>query len=151
MTTVTIRRARPSDAEIIAANNQAMAMETEGKQLDQATVNKGCRAIFEDESKGFYLVAEKDDKVVGQLMITTEWSDWRNGDFWWIQSVYVPPDQRKQGIFRALYDQLVKMARQAPNVCGLRLYTHETNQNAHATYRSLGMKQTPYLAFEVEF
>lgn len=151
MTTVTIRKAKPSEAGIIAAHNQAMAMETEGKKLDPATVDAGCRAVFEDESKGFYLVAEKDGQVVGQLMITTEWSDWRNGDFWWIQSVYVPPEHRQQGIFRSLYDRLVELARQSPNVCGLRLYTHEANTDAHATYRSLGMKQTPYLAFEIEF
>ena len=151
MANVTIRKAKPSEAGILAAHNRAMAMETEGKHLDPATVVSGCRAVFEDESKGFYLVAESEGRVVGQLMITTEWSDWRNGDFWWIQSVYVPPERRKQGIFRALFEHLVDLARKSPGVCGLRLYTHETNTNAHATYRLLGMKQTPYLAFEVEF
>jgi ribosomal protein S18 acetylase RimI-like enzyme len=151
MSEVTVRKAKPSDAQFIAEGNRAMAQETEGKQLDPDTVLAGVRSALSDQSKGFYLVAEHGGHPAGQLMVTHEWSDWRNGDFWWIQSVHVLPDHRKRGVFTALYRHLEKMARQDPEVCGIRLYTHETNQTAHATYQSLGMKRVEYQVFESVF
>jgi GNAT superfamily N-acetyltransferase len=151
MNSTTIRRASAKDLEVIAANNRAMASETENKILDPDTVLKGTRAVLEDESKGFYLVAEQKDTVVGQLLVTREWSDWRNGDFWWLQSVYVLPASRKRGVFRALFDALLDHARDASRVCGLRLYVHASNQTAREVYASLGLDKTAYGVFEAEF
>ncbi|MFC1654703.1 GNAT family N-acetyltransferase [Myxococcota bacterium] len=102
MPAISIRRARPEDAEVIAANNRAMAKETEDKHLDEKTLQTGVNEALSNPQRGFYLLAEKDGRVVGQTLITSEWSDWRNADFWWIQSVYVDPKERKSGVFRTL-------------------------------------------------
>ena len=145
---LTIRTATLDDIETIASFNEAMARETEDKALDADTVRAGVEALMRDAARGFYLVAERGDTVVGSLMITTEWSDWRNGDFWWVQSVYVRPEARRQGIYTALYDRIKSMAAEKPSVCGVRLYVEKENAAARATYQALGMKETPYRMYE---
>lgn len=148
---VSIRLAAPGDRDTIAGFNQAMAQETEHRALDLARLRRGVEAVLGDSSKGRYWVAEVDGQVVGQLLVTYEWSDWRNGAFWWIQSVYVDPAFRRQGVFRALYEHVVRQAEQAPEVCGLRLYVEQNNRRAQQTYERLGMKPTPYRIYEVDF
>ena len=105
--------------------------------------------MLKDPSKGLYYVAEVDDTVAGQVMITYEWSDWRNGNIWWLQSVYVKPEFRRQGIFRAVFKHLESQARQRDDVCGLRLYMHADNARARRSYEELGMKHTKYEVFEL--
>ena len=151
MNDFSIRRAAIADLPRLAAHNLAMAEETEGKILDAARVADGTRAVLQDERKGFYLLATRGDAVIGQLMITYEWSDWRNGDFWWIQSVYIVPEERRKGVYRALYDYVAAMARKTENVCGVRLYVEQENRSAQQTYQSLGMNRTSYLLYEVDF
>jgi GNAT superfamily N-acetyltransferase len=119
-------------------------------RLDPATVENGLAALLADASKGLYYVAELDGAVVGQLMITYEWSDWRNGNLWWLQSVYVKAEFRRQGVFRALFNHLLHLARARKDVCGLRLYMHADNARARRSYEGLGMKRTPYEVFELE-
>jgi GNAT superfamily N-acetyltransferase len=143
-----IRHARPSDRARLVEYNRAMAWETEHKQLDEQVLARGVAAVFDDPAKGFYLVADSAGEMVGQLMITTEWSDWRDGWFWWIQSVYVRPEARKQGVFRALFAEAERLARAAGNVVGLRLYVERENANAQRTYQRLGMVDAGYLVFE---
>ena len=145
---VTIRTATPDDAETLARFNRQMAEETEGKALDPETVRRGVQAIFEDPSRGFYLVAERAGTVVASLMITTEWSDWRNGQFWWIQSVYVRPSDRRTGVYTALHRAVRKRARGATEVCGLRLYVERGNTRARDTYEALGMTEASYRMYE---
>ncbi|MBK1876705.1 GNAT family N-acetyltransferase [Pelagicoccus mobilis] len=147
---VTIRRATPEDAAIIAEFNIAMALETEGKVLAPATIRKGVHSLFEHPELGFYLVAELDGKIAASLMITTEWSDWRNGLFWWIQSVYVVPEARRQGLFTQLYRYVESLAADDSRICGFRLYVERENKGAQAVYRSLGMNETHYKLFETE-
>jgi GNAT superfamily N-acetyltransferase len=146
--TAVIRRAVPADADALADFNIAMARETEGKRLIPAVVGAGVRRMLAEPALGFYLVAEAQGEVIGGLMVTTEWSDWRNGRFWWIQSVYVRPQWRRHGVFRSLYAHLGEAAAREPDVCGFRLYVERENANAQATYRSLGMDGTDYLLFE---
>ncbi|HEY9763686.1 MAG TPA: GNAT family N-acetyltransferase [Trichocoleus sp.] len=148
---IEIRRAIPADAGVITVFNIEIAEETEGKTLDAMTVAAGVRSLMERSEYGFYVVAEQQGEVVGSLLITFEWSDWRNGVIWWIQSVYVHPDYRRQGIFRQLYDQVQTWARQEKGVCGLRLYVEEANHTAQATYRTLGMEPAGYQVFEALF
>ena len=148
---ITIRPATLSDSEIIAAYNAAMAKETEHLELDRKRLTAGVRAVLQDPSKGFYWVAEIEGRVVGQMMITFEWSDWRNGVFWWIQSVYVHPDFRNRGVFQQLYGFVAEKAKNAGDVCGLRLYVEGENQRAQRTYERLGMKKTSYGVYEVDF
>jgi ribosomal protein S18 acetylase RimI-like enzyme len=143
-----LRLARPDDADVLAGFNIAMAHETEGKRLLPAVVGAGVRRMLAEPALGFYLVAEAGGEVAGSLMVTTEWSDWRNGRFWWIQSVYVRPQWRRRGIFRALYRHLTETAAATPDVCGFRLYVEHENTAAQATYRALGMDGTEYLLFE---
>jgi len=145
---LTIRPAVPADAETIAAFNEAMARETEGKTLDPATIRAGVKGLFSRPSLGFYLLAEETGMPAGQLMITYEWSDWRCGVFWWIQSVYVRPEFRGKGVYRALHQRVRQMAKEAGGVCGFRLYVEKENTTAQATYRRLGMHETRYLMFE---
>jgi len=125
-----------------------MAWETEQKKLDEDILSKGVSALIADDNKGFYLVAEQNNEVVGSLMVTTEWSDWRNGVFWWVQSVYISPDYRRQGIYAQLYAQVKALAEQQQNVCGFRLYVEKENLIAQKTYESLGMQQSHYLMYE---
>lgn len=147
----TIRRAHRDDLDTICANNAAMALETENKALDPDTLRAGCDAVLQDPSRGgYWLAVDGDGRVVGQLMLTYEWSDWRNGEFWWIQSVYVSPQYRRQGVYRALYESVQREARAAENVCGLRLYVYRSNRAAKATYEALGMTDYGYEVFETE-
>ncbi len=147
---ISIRRGTTSDAETIAGGNAAMALETEGLTLDRPRLLEGVRAVLRDASKGFYLVAEIDGRAVGQMMITYEWSDWRNGVFWWIQSVYVEPGHRRAGVYTSLHRYVVEEA-QRRDVCGIRLYVEQENRIAQGVYRSLGMTKTVYDMFEVDF
>ncbi len=151
MTEIAIRQATPADAGIIAAHNRAMALETEGKDLDAARTLGGVSALLADPAKGFYLLAERGGEVVGQLMITFEWSDWRNGTFWWIQSVYVAPAARRAGVYRALHGRVLALARGDGGVCGVRLYVDRENARAQATYAALGMTPARYDLYEVDF
>lgn len=148
LTDLTIRTATEADVETLASFNEAMARETERKTLDPETVRAGVRALITGEQRGFYLLAERDGSVVGSLMITTEWSDWRNGDFWWIQSVYVRPEARREGIYTTMHDRVKAMASDDPSVCGIRLYVERGNAAAQATYQALGMQQTSYRLYE---
>lgn len=148
---LTIRPASPADIEIIAGYNAAIASETEHIELDRERLLQGVRAVLQDESKGFYTVAELDGRVVGQIMITYEWSDWRNGVFWWIQSVYVHADFRNQGVFTRLFRHIAAKAKDAGVVCGLRLYVEKENRRAQATYQRMGMTQAPYDVLEIDF
>ena len=145
---LTIRKATLQDADIIVKFNKAMALETEDKILDDDTLTKGVNQLFDDPKKGFYLLAEADGEVAGQLMITTEWSDWRNGNFWWIQSVYVKPDFRHKGIYRRLHETVLKMVRENRDICGIRLYVDTFNISAQETYRKLGMDKSNYIIME---
>lgn len=142
-----IRPATIDDASIVADFNIAMALETENLKLAPDTVNKGVRHLIEHSELGFYLVAVRDDKVVGSLLVTTEWSDWRNGVFWWVQSVYVAPSFRRQGIYRSLYAEVQQLA-SSKNVCGFRLYVEKENLPAKQTYEKLGMHETHYRMYE---
>ncbi len=145
--TLTIRPARATDIEDLIEWNAAMAMETEGKTLNRESLAKGVRGVLEAPRRGFYLIAERAGKTVGSLMVTYEWSDWRNGDFWWIQSVYVVPAARRGGVFRALYAR-VKQDADAASAVGLRLYVETENQRAQRTYAALGMQRCHYLMYE---
>ena len=150
----TVRPARPDDADALVEFNFRMARETEGLSLDPAVLSRGVRAALADPSKALYFVAELPDapgEVVGQLMLTREWSDWRNGDVWWVQSVYVREDRRRRGVFRALYDHARQQARAAPNVVGLRLYVERHNAAAQQVYQRLGMRDAGYLVMEEMF
>jgi len=149
--TVTIRAAVAHDLDFIAQGNAAMALETEHKTLDAATVRSGVQAVLENPAHGRYFVAELAGRVVGQLMITYEWSDWRNAVFWWIQSVYVVPAARRHGVFRALYDHLEGQARATPGVCGLRLYVEHDNLHAQRTYLGCGMVDAGYRVMETDY
>jgi GNAT superfamily N-acetyltransferase len=148
--TLTVRTARPSDAGVLADYNVRMARETESIELDPAVVARGVRAALADANKATYYVAEVDGRVVGQLMITHEWSDWRDGDIWWVQSVYVHPDHRKAGAFKALYRHAEQSAKAAGAV-GIRLYVDAHNEGAQAAYARLGMHLSNYKVMEVMF
>jgi GNAT superfamily N-acetyltransferase len=145
---LSIRQAILDDLDIIADFNVALARETENLELDSARVRAGVEALLRDPAKGSYFVAMSGRQVVGQLLITHEWSDWRNGDFWWLQSVYVRPDFRRRGVFKALFEFARAEALRAGDVCGFRLYMEINNDRARATYRSMGMKETHYNVFE---
>ena len=149
--TIVVRRAGTADLNTIVAFNRAMAYETENKILDPQTAICGVRNALEDPSRAVYFVAEVDGQVVGQTMITTEWSDWRNSYFWWVQSVYVAREHRRHGVFQALYSHIREIAFQRPDVCGLRLYVHRRNRSAAEVYRRLGMSQAEYSLFEDEW
>jgi GNAT superfamily N-acetyltransferase len=143
------RRATPADEGVLVAYNAALAWESERKRLDEAVLRAGVRAVLADPARGFYTVAERGGEVVGQTMVTFEWSDWRNGWFWWVQSVYVREDARRGGVFRALFRQLQTEAEADPAVIGLRLYVERDNGGAKRTYLSLGMSDTPYELLEL--
>jgi GNAT superfamily N-acetyltransferase len=145
-----IRDARDGDTDVLVEFNRAMALETEHKVLDPEVLGRGVRGVFERPSRGFYLVAEQQREVIGGLLVTTEWSDWRCGDWWWIQSVYVRPAHRGHGVFAGLYAEVERRARSAAAI-GLRLYVERDNHRAQRTYASLGMQQTAYRLFESEF
>lgn len=150
MQALRIRLALSSDAATFARWNAAMALETEGRTLDPEVLDRGARGVFERPERGFYLLAERGGAPVGGLLITYEWSDWRNGEFWWIQSVYVEPSARRTGVFRALHEEVVRRAREAKAV-GIRLYVERNNERAQATYAALGMRSSDYLFYEALF
>lgn len=143
-----IRPARPEDLDTLVEFNAAMALETEQLSLDRIRLREGIAQLLADAAKGQYRVAEREGTVVGALMLTREWSDWRCGDWWWIQSVYVRPEARRDGVFRALYESVEGEARARADVCGLRLYVERDNARAQATYAALGMEQTHCQMFE---
>lgn len=143
-----IRKAQPRDADAIAAFNSAMALETEGRALLGERIGAGVRRLLADASLGFYAVAEHEGEVVGCLMVTNEWSDWRDGLFWWIQSVYVAPPWRRRGVYRRLYQFVRELAAADPGICGFRLYVEKENAAAQRTYEALGMTRTDYLVYE---
>lgn len=144
---LSIRPARPTDLPELVAWNAAMAWETEQRQLDRETLQRGIAGVFEQPQRGFYLIAERDGVAVGGLLVTYEWSDWRDGDFWWIQSVYVHPDARRGGVFSALYAAVAQRANAAGAV-GMRLYVETENSRAQATYEGLGMQRCHYAMYE---
>lgn len=145
---IVIRIARAEDAASLVNFNQAMALETEGKSLDAETLKNGVEAVFSDERKGFYVVAESDSQIVGGLMITYEWSDWRNRWFWWIQSVYILPEFRGKHIYSKLYAFVKNAARAEKDVYGFRLYVEKENTKAQKVYEKLGMESSHYLMYE---
>ena len=143
-----IREATSDDARQIADFNREMAFETEGARLNSETALAGAQRMIQDRNLGFYLIAESEREIVGLLMITTEWSDWRNGVFWWVQSVYVIPRWRRKGIYRRLYEKVKELAGTNPDVCGYRLYVEKENTAAQSTYRNVGMTETHYKMYE---
>ncbi|MGK7880108.1 MAG: GNAT family N-acetyltransferase [Crocosphaera sp.] len=148
MDTINVRLAQLSDAEDIVIFNQVMAKETESKILLPDIVLAGVNTLLTNPSQGFYIVAEIDSQVVGCLMITKEWSDWRNGVFWWVQSVFVKEEYRRRGIYRRMYQFIKQLANEKDDVCGFRLYVKQNNTIAQETYKELGMTELPYLMFE---
>ncbi|MBC8415201.1 MAG: GNAT family N-acetyltransferase [Candidatus Cloacimonetes bacterium] len=148
MDNMKIRIASLKDASAIAEFNRAMALETEDKILDPEVILQGVKSVLKKPELGFYVVAELNNKVVGCLMITTEWSDWHNGIFWWIQSVYIHPEHRHCGIYSKMYEHIKIMATENSKVCGFRLYVDQENEIAQKGYLSLGMKKTNYILFE---
>lgn len=143
-----IRLANKNDAEALVNFNQAMALETEGKELDSQILHQGVEAVFQQSDRGFYVVAEEDGNIAGGLMITFEWSDWRNNWFWWIQSVYILPEFRGRKIYSALYTFVKNLAEKQGNVCGFRLYVEHDNEKAQKVYQKLGMESSHYLMYE---
>ena len=144
-----IRLAKKEDTAALVDFNQAMALETEGKQLDELVLQSGVRAVLDGADKGFYAVAENaDGQIVGGLLVTFEWSDWRNSWFWWIQSVYILPEMRGKKIYSLLYNFVKETARERRDVCGFRLYVERENARAQAVYEKLGMEASHYLMYE---
>lgn len=146
-----IRPAVLEDWETIAHFNMRLADETEGKTLDPATIQAGVRALLADQRHGRYFVACLDQRIIGQMMHTREWSDWRNGEIWWLQSIFVHPDHRQKGVFRALYRFLEKLAEETPGIVGLRLYVEYNNSKAQEVYRALGLSEAGYCVLERMF
>ncbi|MCR8922783.1 GNAT family N-acetyltransferase [Dasania sp. GY-MA-18] len=146
--TLVIRPATLDHDQALADFNSAMALETENKLLVPEVILAGVRNLINNPHRGFYLVAEVEGAVVASLMVTTEWSDWRNGEFWWIQSVYVQTAWRRQGLYTRLYNKVKQLAQQQGDVCGFRLYVEQDNLIAQQTYQRLGMAETHYKLFE---
>ena len=150
-----IRAANLDDVESIITFSAAMALETENRQLDLTRLREGTLSLLNTPSYGFFMVAEIRDgeqrRLIGQLMITYEWSDWRNGVFWWIQSVYVALPWRRQGVFRRMHDVIVGQAKADPRVCGIRLYVEQDNRTAQTVYQRVGLSPSAYAVFEQDF
>ena len=145
---LSVRKAGPADAVAISRFNQAMALETEGKRLIPEIVDAGVLRLLQQPSLGFYAVAVDRNAIVACLLVTHEWSDWRNGLFWWIQSVFVEAGWRRRGVYRELYRFVRELAQAEPGVCGFRLYVEKDNATAQRTYESLGMAATDYQIYE---
>jgi len=143
-----IRDATLADAGVIVAANAALARESEGRALDLPTLGAGVRRQLTDPVCGRYFLAERDGQVVGQMLITYEWSDWRNGRWWWIQSVYVAPHARRTGVYRALHEYVRRLARESGEACGMRVFVDRDNPRAHATYTAMGMRDSHYDTLE---
>ncbi len=148
---INLRQAAIADAPVITRFNAMMAAETEQITLNQDRLRLGVEAVLKDPSKGIYFLAEIDTVVVGQIMITYEWSDWRNGTFWWIQSVFVEKGTRGSGVFRSLFEHVYALAKARTDVCGLRLYVEKKNDRAKRTYDRHGMKPSHYEMYEMDF
>jgi len=148
---LTVRVALPGDTATIAEFNAAMAWETERKKLDLPTLTRGVEGVFANRDNGFYLVAASGTELIGSLLITYEWSDWRCARFWWIQSVYVKPEFRRCGVFKKLYGFVKAKATEQHGVCGLRLYVEQDNHNAQRCYDNIGLETTPYKMYEQIF
>jgi GNAT superfamily N-acetyltransferase len=148
---IIICEAKVKDTAIIAQFNARLAWETERRRLGRSRLTAGVKALLSDSAKGTYFVARIGDSVAGQLLITYEWSDWRNGNFWWLQSVYVARRYRGQGVFRALFKHVERLARAEGNVCGIRLYMEQENARARKVYSDLGLRETNYQVFELEW
>ena len=152
---LTVRRAGSDDVEALVAFSSAMAWETEHRRLDATRLREGTQTLLSTPSLGFFMVTEvrESDRcvVVGQLMITYEWSDWRNGVFWWIQSVYVEPAWRRQGVFRRMHEAVLSLAKADPKVCGIRLYVEQNNHIAETVYRHVGLALSAYKVYEDDF
>ena len=143
-----VRLAVAGDAWTLAEFNRAMALETESRVLEIEHLRPGVEAVLQDPGNGFFVVAESDGAVVGALLVTYEWSDWRNGRFWWIQSVYVRPGYRRRGVYRRLHEFVRERARATAEVVGFRLYVERENVDAQRTYSALGMHETAYRMYE---
>ncbi len=143
-----IRPARLDDAASLVEFQLRLARETEDLELDPDTVSRGVAAVLNDPARGAYWVAEMDGKVIASLLATTEWSDWRNATIWWIQSLYVMPEHRGQGVFRAMFRHLQGLVRECDDVAGLRLYVATENAAARRAYEALGMDGTRYRMYE---
>lgn len=152
---IIVRPARREDVDSIVAFSAAMALETEGRQLDQTRLREGTLSLLATPERGFFMVAELSEaghlRLVGQLMITFEWSDWRNGVFWWVQSVYVAPVWRRQGVYRTMHHHIVARAKAEPQVCGIRLYVKQENRTAHIVYERVGLAPSAYRIYEQDF
>jgi GNAT superfamily N-acetyltransferase len=150
-----VRRASSGDVESIVTFSAAMALETENRRLDEERLRKGTLSLLTSPSHGFFMVAELREggqaQLIGQLMITYEWSDWRNGAFWWVQSVYVAPSWRRQGVYRLMHDVIVEQAKADPNVCGIRLYVEQDNHTAQTVYQRVGLSPSAYRVYEQDF
>lgn len=144
---ITIRKATPNDTPAIIDFQQKMAWETEELKLNHALVSKGVAGVFEDPSRGQYYVAESSETVIASLLITYEWSDWRNANVWWFQSVYVLEEFRRTGVFRKMYT-FIKEEADRTGVAGLRLYVESNNLRARNTYEALGMTSEHYTMYE---
>jgi len=145
---LSIRAAQVADVRLITEFNVLLAAESEGKSLDRTLLEPGVLAVLQDPAKGRYFLAHDGPDVLGQMMITYEWSDWRNGWFWWIQSVYVRSEARRRGVFTALFEHVLESARRDGGVIGLRLYVEQANSRAHQTYEKLGLHFTTYQVME---
>ena len=145
---ISIRSARPDDVSLMARWAEAMALETEQKQLDPKTVSRGVLTALQDPARGQYFMAQVAGEPVGTLMLTYEWSDWRCAWWWWVQSVYVAPEHRRKGVYRALYGHVLVLAKARDDVCGLRLYVERENVEAQRTYELLGMLDAGYRMYE---
>ena len=153
---IIVRKATPADAGVIADFNLALAWETEHLRLEADRVRAGVKALLAEPARGTYYIAEAVShsgarEIAGQLLITYEWSDWRNGNFWWVQSVYVANAARKTGVFRTLFEHVRSEARSREDVCGLRLYVDGNNTKAFQAYERMGMTLTNYQIFEMDF
>jgi len=143
-----IRKGQQADLSALVQFNQAMANETEELQLDEKILSKGVKTLLDHPEKGFYLVAEQAGEILGSLMVTYEWSDWRAKDYYWIQSVYIRPQNRRQGIYGKLYQAVKELAKQNGGAASFRLYVEQENSKAQQTYQALGMEQSYYLMYE---
>lgn len=148
-----IRLAEPRDLESLVTYNMALASETEDRQLERSLLQSGVESILADSTKGFYVVMEHrpTGEMIGQLLITFEWSDWRNAVFWWLQSVYVHKDWRRKGVFKTLYDYVLAEGKRRGNVAGIRLYVEQDNAVAQQVYTQAGLSAVPYKVFETDF
>lgn len=145
-----IRIAERVDIDALVRFNLAMAAETEGKELSSEILRRGVEAVFDDPAKGFYVVADLDGSIAGGLLVTSEWSDWRNKWFWWIQSVYILPEHRGQSLYRRLYQFVKDQAQAQGDVTGFRLYVEHDNRHAQKVYERVGMERSHYVLFEEE-